>query len=169
MANKTKNLDLIKDVFLHDNETIIYAIFGAYKTKSLGKDTIWHGVLAATDERIIFCAKRLSGYDSEIFHYSKISTFELSKILMWNTISFYSSGNKVSMKWVNDKDLDKFIEFVNKNVEGSNNSLGLIDQATHSDNDLQPLEKIKKLKELLDMDAITQEEFDKKKQQLLNS
>ena len=31
---------------------------------------------------------------------------------------FYSSGNKVSMKWVNDKDLDKFIEFVNKNVEG---------------------------------------------------
>ena len=26
------------------------------------------------------------------------------------------------MKWVNDKDLDKFIEFVNKNVEGSNNS-----------------------------------------------
>ncbi len=48
---------------------------------------------------------------------------------MWNTISFYSSGNKVSMKWVNDKDLDKFIEFVNKNVEGSNNSLGLIDQA----------------------------------------
>ena len=39
MANKTKNLDLIKDVFLHDNETI-YAIFGAYKTKSLGKDTI---------------------------------------------------------------------------------------------------------------------------------
>ena len=85
----------------------------------------------------------MSGYDSEIFHYSKISTFELSKILMWNTISFYSSGNKVSMKWVNDKDLDKFIEFVNKNVEGSNNSLGLIDQATHSDNDLQPLEKIK--------------------------
>ena len=56
---------------------------------------------------------------------------------------FYSSGNKVSMKWVNDKDLDKFIEFVNKNVEGSNNSLGLIDQATHSDNDLQPLEKLK--------------------------
>ena len=98
---------------------------------------------STTDERIIFCAKRLSGYDSEIFHYSKISTFELSKILMWNTISFYSSGNKVSMKWVNDKDLDKFIEFVNKNVEGSNNSLGLIDQATHSDNDLQPLEKIK--------------------------
>lgn len=29
MANKTKNVDLIKDVFLHDNETIIYAIFGA--------------------------------------------------------------------------------------------------------------------------------------------
>ena len=51
MANKTKNLDLIKDVFLHDNETIIYAIFGAYKTKSLGKNTIRHGVLAATDEK----------------------------------------------------------------------------------------------------------------------
>ena len=75
-------------MFLHDNETIIYAIFGAYKTKSLGKNKTWCS--STTDERIIFCAKRLSGYDSEIFHYSKISTFELSKILMWNTISFYS-------------------------------------------------------------------------------
>ena len=33
---------------------------------------------------------------------------------------------------------------------------------------LDPYEEIKKLKELLDIEAITQEEYDKKKKELLN-
>ena len=92
MNNIKRNLELIKNSFLHDNEEIAHGIFGAYETKSLGNDTVKNGVLAATEERIIFCAKRLSGYDSEIFHYNKISTFELSKKIMGNIVTFYSSG-----------------------------------------------------------------------------
>ncbi|WRN67797.1 hypothetical protein UM538_00220 [Staphylococcus aureus] len=40
MANKNKNLELITNSFLHENEKIIYAIIGAYETKSLGADTV---------------------------------------------------------------------------------------------------------------------------------
>ncbi|MFO3701476.1 PH domain-containing protein [Staphylococcus felis] len=172
MANKKKNLELITDSFLHKNEEIVHSIFGAYETKSLGNDTVKNGVLAATEERIIFCAKRLSGYDSEIFHYNKISTFELSKKLMGNIITFYSSGNKVSIKWINDDELDDFIEFVNKKINGketgSQNVLETEPDTSNEDNELEAFKKIKMLKELLDMDAITQDEFEAKKKQLLN-
>lgn len=163
---------MITGSFLHENEKIAHAIFGAYETKSLGNDTVKNGVLAATEKRIIFCAKRLSGYDSEIFHYNKISTFELSKKLMGNIITFYSSGNKVSIKWINDNELDNFIEYVNKKINGketdTQNDLIPDQDTSNEDNELESFKKIKMLKELLDMDAITQDEFEAKKKKLLN-
>ncbi|MCY1565530.1 PH domain-containing protein [Staphylococcus pettenkoferi] len=170
MANKKKNLELIKNSFLHESEEITHAIFGAYETKSLGNDTVKNGVLAATEERIIFCAKRLSGYDSEIFHYNKISTFELSKKLMGNIVTFYSSGNKVSIKWINDDELDNFIEYVNKKIDGKEKDTQNVLESEHntSNDDLESFKKIKMLKELLDIGAITQDEFETKKKQLLN-
>ncbi|QHW38396.1 hypothetical protein GZH82_08225 [Staphylococcus ursi] len=170
--NKKKNLELITNSFLHENEKIAHAIFGVYEAKTLGTDTIRHGVLAATDERVIFYAKRLSGYDSEIFHYHKISTFELSKKVMGNIITFYSSGNKVSIKWIRDDELDNSIEYVNKKINGNetnskNNTVPNHD-TFNDDNELENLKKLKLLKELLEIDAITQEEFDDKKKKLLN-
>lgn len=172
MANKKKNLELITDTFLHENEKIVNAIFGVYEAKTLGTDIIRHGVLAATDERVIFCAKRLSGYDSEIFHYNKISTFELSKKVMGNIITFYSSGNKVSIKWIRDDELDNFIEYVNKKINGKETVPQIKSISNHDtfneDNELENLKKLKLLKELLEIDAITQEEFDDKKKKLLN-
>lgn len=170
MANKNKNLELIKSSFLQENEKIIYAIIGAYETKSLGADTVKNGVLAATNERIIFCAKRLSGYDSEIFHYDKISTFELSKKLMGNTISFYLSGNNVSIKWINDKELDEFVKYVNEKIKGIQKETSKTvenKKIVENDIELESLKKIKLLKELLDIEAITQEEYDAKKKKLL--
>ena len=147
MANKKKNLELIKNSFLHENEEIAHAIFAAYETKSLGNDTVKNGVLAATEERIIFCAKRLSGYDSEIFHYNKISTFELSKKIMGNIVTFYSSGNKVSIKWINDDELDDFIEYVNKKIDGKEKDTQNVLEPEHntSNDDLESFKKIKML------------------------
>ena len=49
MANKTKNLDLIKDVFYMITKQL-FMQYLVLKTKSLGKNTIRHGVLA-TDRR----------------------------------------------------------------------------------------------------------------------
>ncbi|MDE9752219.1 PH domain-containing protein [Staphylococcus delphini] len=172
MASKKKNLEFITDTFLHKNEEIVHAISGVYETKTLGNDRIKKGVLVATEERIIFCAKRLSGYDSEIFHYNKISTFELSKKLMGNIVTFYSSGNKVSIKWINDDELDDFIEYVNKKIygkdTGSQNERTTEHDTSNEENELEALKKIKMLKELLDMDAITEDEFESQKKQLLN-
>ena len=49
-----------------------------------------------------------------------------------------------------------------------NETLNVEFSATQSSPDTDPLDEIKKLKELLDIGAITPEEFDAKKKQLLN-
>lgn len=161
MANKEKNLNLVKETVLNDGETIQYSIFGTYETKTLGNNTVKNGILVATEKRIIFYAKRLSGFDLENFDYNKISTFELSKKLMGNVLTIYSSGNKVNVKWINDAELDDFVEYVNDRMQSKS------DKKTTIDNEEQNLKKIKQLKELLDIEAITKEEFETKKAHLL--
>ncbi|RIM75354.1 SHOCT domain-containing protein, partial [Staphylococcus xylosus] len=61
--------------------------------------------------------------------------------------------------------LDDFIEYVNKRMQGKDSNT---DTKKESSSISQNLNEIKQLKELLDMDAITQEEFDLKKKELLN-
>ena len=66
------------------------------------------------------------------------------------------------MKWINDSELDDFIAYVNNKMQGPK------EKPSQTENKNDNLEQIKQLKELLDMEAITQEEFDLKKKQLLN-
>ena len=94
MASKKKNISLATRDILKNDETVVYALSGVYETKSLGSDTIKNGVLIATENRIVFYAKRFTGYDSEsssivIYHQSKLVK------MMGSTITFYASGNKL--------------------------------------------------------------------------
>ena len=66
------------------------------------------------------------------------------------------------MKWINDSELDDFIAYVNNKMQEPK------EKPSQTENKNDDLEQIKQLKELLDMEAITQEEFDLKKKQLLN-
>lgn len=158
MAKKDKNIQAVIDTVLNENEEILSSIFGAYETVSLRKETIKSGVLVATNERVIFYGKRITGYDLENFQYDKISSFELSKKIMGNVVTFYASGNKVKLKWINDKEVDNFIQIVNEKIKQTPS----IEKEMPIDN----LQQLKTLKELLDMGAITQEEFDEKKLEL---
>ncbi len=89
---------------------------------------------------------------------------------MGNTISFYSSGNNVSIKWINDKELDEFVKYVNEKIKGIQKETSKTvenKKIVENDIELESLKKIKLLKELLDIEAITQEEYDAKKKKLL--
>ena len=61
------------------------------------------------------------------------------------------------MKYINDKEINDFVTYVNRKMENEKNS--------EPQNNLQNdnLSKIKQLKELLDIEAITQEEYEQKK------
>lgn len=104
------------------------------------------------------------GYDLESFPYSNISSIEMSKELMGHVISFFSSNNKVSMKWINDqnarqKDIAGFVEFVRTNIGKSTN---------HTSQNIESIpDQILKLSDLKDKGVLTEEEFSDKKKELL--
>lgn len=166
MALDTKNKKIMKQVksateHLEPNEIIHEGVFGAYETKSLGNNTIKNGVFLATDKRLFFYGKRTFGFDSESFPYNSISSFEFSKKAMGYKISFYASGNKVDMKWINMGDVDSFVNFVKIKMNEKNEPVSV------PKNENSAIEKVKEFKELLDMGIITLDEFETKKKELL--
>lgn len=145
---------------LEPGEDIIAAVLGAYESKIMGSDTNRNGVFLATNNRIVFYGKKMFGYDLEVFPYSNISSIEMSKGMMGRTISFFASGNKVHMKWINVGDIDGFITHVKANIGKKSES--------NKSGSLSAADEIRQFKSLLDDGIITQDEFEQKKQNILS-
>jgi hypothetical protein len=143
---------------LEPGENIIASVLGAYETKIMKSDTVRNGIFLATDQRLVFYAKKLAGYDLEVFPYSSISSIDMGKDLMGHRISLFASGNKTSMKWINTGDVQQFVQIVKERIgkkeEKSNPTIDIAEQ-------------IKKIAELKDLGILTEEEFTSKKQELL--
>jgi hypothetical protein len=114
--NSAKHLSELKN-HLQEGETIVSSIFGAYQAKRMGNDTVRNGVFAITQNRVIFFAKKMFGYDLESFKFDKISSIERSKNLMGHAITIYTSGNEVSIKWVNDGEFPEFMDAFDNALE----------------------------------------------------
>lgn len=151
---------LLKDVQTHlePGEKIIASVLGAYESKIMGKDTVRNGVFVATDNRIVFYGKKMMGYDLEVFPYSNISSIEMSKGMMGHTISFFASGNKVKMKWINIGNITGFVNHVKQHIGKKSESAAT---------SLSGADELKKFAELRDAGVISAEEFDAKKKQIL--
>lgn len=119
MAKLEKLLEQAKG-HLDPGEKVLAAIQGTYETKLMGSDRVRTGILLATQARVVFCAKKMGGYDLESFGYDKISSFEQSKNMMGHSVSFYASGNKVHMNWISDQAaMQVFVTTVKGNLHGA--------------------------------------------------
>ena len=94
---------------LEQGEQVISAVLGTYEAKVLGQDSVRTGLLIATDRRLLFYAKKMGGYELESFPYSNISSFDQGKNMMGPNVTFFSSGNKVQVKWIKDGDVSEFV------------------------------------------------------------
>ena len=83
----------------------------------MGNNTVRNGVFAITQNRVIFFAKRMFGYDLESFKFDKISSIERSKNFMGHSITIYASGNEVQIKWVNDGEFVTFMDAFDNALE----------------------------------------------------
>lgn len=155
--SKLEKLTKLAQEHLEQGETVIASVLGAYESKIMGKDTLRNGVFLATDRRILFYGKKIFGYDLEVFPYANISSFEIGKGMLGRSVSFFASGNKVKLKWINQGEVDKFIDYVKQNV-GKKSEIKLPSSVA---------DEIKKLAELKEAGVLTEEEFEVKKKQLL--
>lgn len=161
LASLRKLQDLVCD-HLEAEEKILHSVFGAYETKTMGKDTIRNGAFFATNLRLVFYAKRTFGFDMEVYPYENISSFEIGKGLMGQKISFFASGNKVKMKWIQKGDVADFINYV-KSKMGKSSPVKYTNSSDVQDIPAQ----IAKLAQLMDSGILSQEEFQTKKAELL--
>ena len=143
-------------------EKMISAVLGAYETKVLGADSVRNGIMIATNKRLIFFAKKLTGFDLEVFPYGNISSFEMGKNLMGHHISFFASGNKAKMKWIKGGNVQEFVE----TVKGSMATPAPPSTPQQASND--PMEQLEKLGKLRDSGVVTKEEFESKKAEILS-
>jgi Bacterial PH domain len=116
-VKKIEKLKLKAQEHLDDDEEVIATVMGVYESTTLGEKAIRNGIFLATNKRIVFYAKRTFGYDLETFPYSNISSIEVSKKFLGHTITFYASGNKVSMKWIQQGDIDTFLKYTRNAIQ----------------------------------------------------
>lgn len=148
--------------YLDSEEEILSSIVGTYEVKLLGEDTVRTGALIATDRRLVFYAKKLTGYDLESYPYENISSFEQGRNMMGGTVKFFASGNQVSMKWIKSGELEGFTQLVKSRMgKGSSPSASVAAVPDFAD-------QIKKLGDLLADGLLTEEEFQEKKRDLLD-
>lgn len=160
---------------LEPGEKIITGVKGAYETKRFGQDSVRNGVFLATDKRIIFFAKKLTGYDMEVFPYSTISSIEMGKGIMGHKITFFASGNKAAMKWIKEGNIQEFINEVKGRIGVKEDGGGAPIPTVVEGGGGAPIPtsedgiptQIKKLAELKDQGILSEEEFEAKKKELL--
>lgn len=167
MAKAAKNLEHLQP-HLEVGESIEAHIEGTYETKIMGSDSVRKGILAATDRRMVFFAKKVGGYDLESFPYGNISSLEQGKNMMGGSLKFFASGNTVSMKWIDVRkhNLGEFMTLVQARM---NSSRSTAPTATHSADPTLPdiPGQLVKLAELRDAGILSETEFADKKAELL--
>jgi len=153
-------------VHLEPDELIRGAIQGTYETKILGTETVRAGILIATDRRVVFYAKKLTGYDLESFPYGNISSFEQGKNMMGHNITFFASGNRVHVKWITaNKDLEEFTVAIKAAMNATHVQAPPAAPAVAAPPDV--MTQLKQLGELRDAGILTLQEFESKKAELL--
>ena len=161
MAKIDKLLTRAKE-HLDQGEQPLETVFGAYETKIMGGDSVRNGIFIATNQRLLFYAKKLTGYDFESFPYSSISSMEMGKNLMGHYISFFASGNSCKMKWIKVGDVGAFVDTVKAQMAAATSgSIGSSQQPT----DL--VDQLERLGKLYAAGVLTDEEFSAKKAEIL--
>jgi Bacterial PH domain/Short C-terminal domain len=165
MANVDKLLGQAKE-HLDPAEEVLAVIKGTYETKKMGNDWNRAGILVATDHRLVFYAKKMGGYDLEVFPYSHLSSFESGEGVTGHHIKFYASGNEVTLKWIDrNSDVPAFVAVVKQHMRSDHRSVTATEPAADGSPDVP--EQIRKLAELHNDGVLTDEEFASKKAELL--
>ena len=117
-SGKAGKLLALARLHLDEDETDLCTVLGTYETKRLGSDSVRSGILIATNKRVVFYAKRVTGHDINFFRYKAISSIDTGKNMMGAYITLVVSGNEANLKWIKEGDAAGFVETVQDQMEG---------------------------------------------------
>jgi|SRR5690625_342883 len=143
---------------LRKDETIMYA------TSGFVDNNTW--LITCTDKRIIFLDKgMIFGLKQVEIPIEKINSVSHSKGLMFGTITIHHGSAHMEIKQINKTTLNPMIEAFNNEIDKTKDKNNNV---TDSDDVTSIADEISKFKDLLDAGAITEEEYEVKKTELLN-
>jgi len=149
-----------------NGEEVKYSLEGLYKSEMIGFDKHRKAVFVATDKQIFLYCQKFIGYETESIPFSTVNSLEVSKGFTGHKVKIFSSNNTVELIYINSNQVNEFVNYVKGNI-GVNSKYD--DTPKNAPGVVSVADEILKLKGLLDMSVLTQEEFDKKKKQLLES
>ena len=162
MAKIDKLLEHAKDHFA-PGEDALASVLGVYEYEipHMELDAARKGIFIATNQRLLFYAKKLIGFDLESVPYDNISSLEMGKdFLVGHYINFFASGNSAKMKWIKVGDVPTFVEVVKAQMEAAKTTA-----ATPLADD--PVSQLERLGKLHTSGVLTDTEFESKKAELL--
>lgn len=132
----------------------------------LGFNKHREAVLVVTDRQVFLYCQKLTGFESESIPLSTITSLEVGKAFTGHKVKVISTNNTVELIYINSTEVNSFVTYVKGNI-GVNSKK---DDTTKSISaDMSIADEILKLKKLLDMDALTHQEFDELKKKLLET
>jgi hypothetical protein len=123
-----------------------------------------HGVMVATNKRVIFISKGFGGRVAD-FPYDTISDIQYEIGLVFCDITINTSGDYAIIQNIPKNDVKNFAEFLKAKIKGINESK---QPSSDSDSD-DVFVKIEKLAKLREKGILSEEEFSEQKQKLLSS
>ena len=149
-----KHFDLAAS-HLDDNEKILCAFIGLHEERG------FNYAFLATDKRIMMSQKKIIGEEVINVLWDNLNDVSLSVSTLKALLTFDTIKERFSV-WFANKDTARAVHIKMLDVVKQ-----MKKPAQPTVNTASTLDEIKKLKELLDIGAITQEEFDIKKKELL--
>ena len=118
--------------------------------------------IAVTNDRIIARQKKLMGENLKTITRRNLNDISKTTGMIWGILTIDTIKEKLNIA-TNKSEIDAIYNGVNKILFQDEI---IISKTTTNTTTKSPIEELKEYKELLDLDIITQEEFDKKKQEV---
>ena len=156
-----KHFQLVVDN-LKGDENVIFAFIGLHNYISATKhDSNFAYVL--TNKRFIMAQKKLVGETFQTVSLDNINDITFDSGMIFGILTIDTFKEKFNIA------LDKYsAKNISNQLHEELDKLHIISKSTNGNSQNSVADEIKKYKELLDMGAISQEEFDTKKKELLN-
>jgi Bacterial PH domain/Short C-terminal domain len=142
--------------YLWEGEQVERMTTGAY-----GKGT---GLVVLTDRRLLFLQHGIMSQTTEDFPLDKVSSIQWSSGMMLGMITVFASGNKAEIKNVNKGDGKEIVDLIRHRLSDKTPPAN---PATTGGGGQDVYEQLRKLGELHTGGVLTDEEFEKKKADLL--